>query len=128
MKLNPDCIRDILLTVEDTTDLHNWLAYPNEADRCPLLQNYDIEDVKYHFNQCLLSSLIIGDIADLNYDFIIKDLTPQGHAFVADIRSDTIWNKVKLAGKELGIYSLNSLVQIASSVVTNLITGHFTGT
>lgn len=28
MKLNPDCIRDILLTVEDTTDLNNWLNYP----------------------------------------------------------------------------------------------------
>lgn len=127
MKLNPDCIRDILLTVENTTDLHNWLDYPKEADQCPLLTFYKEEEVKYHINQCLLSGLLIGDISDLSFSFIIRDLSPKGHSFLADIRADTTWNKVKQAGKSLGIYSLDSLMKIASEVVANLISDHFTG-
>lgn len=127
MKLNPDCIRDILLTVENTTDLHNWLNYPKEADLCPLLTVYNEDEVKYHINQCLLSGLLIGDISDLSFSIIIKDLSPQGHSFLADIRADTTWNKVKQTGKSLGIYSLDSLMKIASEIVTNLISGHFTG-
>lgn len=127
MKLNPDCVRDILLTVEDTTDLKNWLGYPKESERCPRLTAYYEDEVKYHFNQCILSQLIVGEVADLNYSFIIKDLTPKGHAFLADIRADTTWNKIKQVGLNLGVYSIEALSKIASQVATNLITGHFTG-
>lgn len=127
MKLNPDCIRDILLTVEDTTDLNNWLNYPKEKEQCPLLSKYEENEVKYHINQCYMQNLIICDTPDLSYSFIIKDLSPMGHSFIADIRSDTVWKKVKQTGKDLGVYSLDALIKIASSVVTTLITGYFKG-
>lgn len=127
MKLNPDCIRDILLTVEDTTDLNNWLNYPKEKEQCPLLSKYEENEVKYHTNQCFMQNLIICDTPDLSYSFIIKDLSPKGHSLIADIRSDTVWKKVKQTGKDLGVYSLDALVKIASGVVTTLITGYFKG-
>lgn len=127
MKLNPDCVRDILLTVEDITDLNNWLDYPKEKEQCPLLSKYEESEVKYHMNQCYMQHLIICDPPDLSYSFIIKDLSPMGHSFIGDIRSDTVWKKVKQTGKDLGVYSLDALVTIASGVVTNLISGCFKG-
>lgn len=35
MKLNPDCVRDILLTVEENTDFSSQMPYPNDEVEYP---------------------------------------------------------------------------------------------
>ena len=52
---------------------------------------------------------------------LIKDLSPAGHEFIANIRSDSNWKKVKDISKNIGSSSLNALTQIAVSVVSSLI-------
>lgn len=122
MKLNPDCIRDILLTVEDVTSPHVFMNYPDEY---PRLSNYSQDEVIYHIKQCDMSGFFTKVSWYIGGGCSIIDLTPDGHKFIADIRSDNVWNKTKDIAKNVGSFSLNTLSQIATNVITELISGKF---
>nr|WP_242851552.1 DUF2513 domain-containing protein [Clostridium sp. DMHC 10] len=55
---------------------------------------------------------------------LIHDLSPYGHEFLANIRSDTNWSKTKEIASKVGSFSLDALSKIAVSVVTSLIKGN----
>jgi len=120
VKLNPDCIRDILLSAEDNTGYSEYLEYPGELDKCPLLKKYNDEEVKYHIMQCKKSYLLEVD-TDLAGNFSINDITPSGHEFLANIRADNIWNKTKDIAERVGSRSLDTLTKISIGVVTEII-------
>lgn len=122
MKLNPNCIRDILIAVEENTGYKIYLDYPTEKDKCPSLANYEDAEIRYHIYQCYKSGLIelVGK-EDLCGNIPINDLTPAGHSFLANIRSDNVWNDVKKVSLKVGSTSLTALTQIASGIVSTLI-------
>ena len=125
MKLNPDCIRDILLTIEQIPSVnHHW---DFNSDTIPqLFPQYTMEEVMYHLRQCELNGFLLSPSHSLNYDyFSVLDLTPAGHSFLANIRENTVWNGVKNIAGKVGSRSLDALVQIASNVVTELIKAQF---
>ena len=121
MKLNPDCIRSILLSVEDSTTFINSFEY-KISETYPLLNDYSHEEIIYHIKQANLNGMFTKvsyyDNGDLIY---IDDLSPKAHEFLANIRSNDIWTKTKSIASQVGSISLNSLCQISSQVVTNLI-------
>lgn len=121
MKLNPDCVRDVLLTVEEETDFNQMWTYTFETIP-KTLSPYSHQEIIYHIAQCEKSSLIDGfksyDDGDM---IVVGDLTPDGHEFLANIRSETLWRDVKDVGKKVGSFSLSSLMQIASGIVTCII-------
>lgn len=123
MKLNPDCVRDILLTVEEVCDgddfLHIDEDYDLESDN--FLYKYNLKEILYHIRQCNMCGFFIGCSSDYNDGYLIMDLSPEGHEFLADIRSNSIWNKVKKKSEQIGVKSLGALSQIAISVTTALI-------
>ena len=121
MKLNPDCVRDILLVVESLPNLKNYYRFDRESVS-ELFPNYSFDEIMYHTRQCDLSGFLHNASATMNYEtYTISDLTPKGHQFLADIRSDTIWNNVKEVSKKVGSNSLSSLSQIATGVITQII-------
>lgn len=120
MKLNPDCIRDILLLVEDSTSLDDYLDISPE-DLPENLTNYSPKEVMYHIKQCEMSNLLLVASWYLDGSCMISYLTPCGHQFLADIRQDTNWNKTKAIAKSVGSDSLDVLKQIASGVIATLI-------
>lgn len=124
MRLNPDCIRDILLTVEENTDFSTYMRF-NEGTDYPLLKKYSTDEVFYHIKQCELSCLIPKVSFSFGPSCLIEDLTPSGHEFLANIRSDSAWNKTKEISKNIGSSSLDTLKQIATGVITELIKSQF---
>lgn len=90
MKLNPDCLRDVLLVVETNASTSQWV----EAKTLLAEVNWFMDE-----------------------GFLIKDLTPSGHQFLADIREDTNWNKVKSVLKKVGSFSISAITQAAAGVV-----------
>lgn len=121
MKLNPDCIRDILLSVEDACDYSRTMQYQKNTD-IQRLQKYSHDEIIYHIKQCNLSGLILGVHAyDGGITISISDLSPTGHAFLANVRKDTIWNSTKSIAAKIGSKSLDALMQISSNVITELI-------
>ena len=126
MKLNPDCIRDILLTVEEHSDYIHATEYKYGSSQFSRLNSYTQEEVAYHVMQCEKSALIYGvHFYDCGASIDIRDLTPDGHKFLANIRENKIWNGVKSISAKVGSSSLDVLTQIASNVVTELVKAQF---
>ena len=120
MKLNPDCIRDILFYVEGNTDLNKHVTFKSESP-IKQLDNYSTEEILYHVKQCELSGFFERTTRNLVGDCTISYLSPAGHQFLSNIRSDNVWNDVKEISKKVGSNSLQAIVQIATSVITTII-------
>lgn len=125
MKLNPDCIRDILLVVEEIPDInHRWRF--DEETIPELFPNYSFDEVMYHIRQCQLNNFFFQATINITgTSCVVSDLSPEGHEFLANIRNDSFYNKVKSIGAELGVQSLNDLTQIALSAASLIIKSHF---
>ena len=104
MRLNPDCIRDLLLEVEENVDIGKGYRYNFESlTSNNRLAKYTKNEVLYHANQCEMSGLLVDVRITNDFNCYITDLSPNGHAFLADVRAETLWNKVKDKAKDLGI-------------------------
>lgn len=125
MKLNPDCIRDILLSVEDICDANHYFDYGQDSEN-EFIKDYDSNTLYYHFRQADLSGLLFGANFDMAGNFYCTDLSPEGHKFLNDIRSDTNWNKTKIIAKNVGTFSLDAIKTISTGVITNLIQQNLT--
>lgn len=126
MKLNNDCVRDILMTVEDNCDFEKAFTYDKSEPIPKRLKSYSHDEIIYHIRQCKMSNLItVSKFYNSGATVIINDLTPSGHQYLTNIRSDTVWNKTKKVAGEIGVYSLNSMVEIANQIVISIIKSHF---
>lgn len=121
MQLNPNCVRDVLIAVEANTGYNIYFDYPKERDNAPSLSTYSDDEIRYHILQCAKANLIELKSRDLAGNLGITDLTPNGHEFLANIRSDTVWNNVKEVSSKIGSTSITALAQIASGTITALI-------
>lgn len=118
MKLNPDCIRDILFVVENNATYSNDVS--EETIFKELDSKYPREEILYHVRQCEHSGLFL-QVVHYFGSFSIQDLSPYGHQFINDIRQDNNWSKTKEIAKSVGSFSLDVLKVISSQVITNLI-------
>ena len=123
MRLNPDCIRDILLFIESTTN--SKIRSVGFVSILENLSQYDEDTIHYHLYQIKNSELILNLYVAGGNPFLIGDLSPKGHEFLENIRSDSNWNKTKEIAGNIGSFSINNLSQIAIGVVTQLITQNF---
>lgn len=125
MKLNPDCMRAVLMAVEDAVD--GTIIFEYSKDFVPeRLKLYAHNEILYHFRQCSLSGLLVGFREMNNGDcFIAIDLSPAGHSFLENTRKDKNWERTKEIAKRIGSTSVDALVQISSNVITELIKAQF---
>ena len=125
MKLNPDCIRDVLMDIEENTTINTSWKYDSLNSPKRLL-DYDRFEIAYHARYCYEANLIKGFSIGGNSETIYAmDLTPKGHEFLSNIRENKIWNGVKVIAGKIGSSSLDALIQISSNVVTELIKAQF---
>lgn len=123
MKLNPDCLRDILLYIEETTDLDTHVIF--EPNNLPSeLLGYPPEEVMYHIKQSQLADLIVLKSWFVSGSCLVRYLTPEGHKFISNIKNDSIWAKTKEISKSMGTISISLLTQIASNVAVSVIQSH----
>ena len=118
MKLNPDCIRDILFVVENNATYSNDVS--EETMFKELGSKYPKEEILYHVRQCEHSGLFLKVVHYFG-GFSIQDLSPYGHQFINDIRQDNNWNRTKDIAKNVGSFSLDVLKEISSQVIATLI-------
>ena len=131
MKLNHDCIRDILLYVEKHciyeendrgyTSMH--LVTDNELYDAPELSSkYDEDTITYTVAQLFLDNMIIGTHRERGTIFHMADcnieaLSPRGHEFLDNIKDDTVWKKAKkFVGEYLTSTSFSIIANVASKI------------
>lgn len=120
MKLDPDCLRDILLLVEKKSSFEGMFSY-SDFMNSDLVNKYDTGKIFYHIKQAAMSNLITKVTWTKDPDFSFSDLTPEGHKFINDIRNEQNWEKTKSVAKSIGSFSIDALKSIASGVVTSAI-------
>lgn len=120
MKLNPDCMRDILLRMEDAS----YLEELSPGTIYNALPNYTRDDIDYSIIKLKEAGFIDAIIKEYDSGIIIlrlDDITYNGHQFLADVRSDNVWHSVKEVSKKVGSNSLNAISQIATGVISAII-------
>lgn len=127
MKLNQDCIRDILLACEKLLVMNDDGTMNEISDKIlsTYISNYDLATIKYTVKYLKEADLLNASIFEADMvavlGFFIYDIKPLGHEFISNIRNDTIWNKVKDYSKKVGSTSIKSLINIAEIVVSEAI-------
>lgn len=119
MKLNNDCIRDILIFIEENTT--NEVLSISSDDIISALDGYTSSEIYYHIRQ-IDKYNYVDDVE--YYDDepqIICDLSPAGRTFVNNIRSNTVWDSTKNIISKLGSASLPIVSSIAEKELTKFL-------
>lgn len=123
MRLNPDCLRDLLLEMEDATNginLINYTLADTEIEDISInfkcSTKYSATEIYYHLKQCEYSGFFIRPSWYLDNRFSILDISPEAHKFIENIRSQSRWEKVKSISGKIGSFSIDVLKQVAASL------------
>ncbi len=127
MKLNPDCIRDVLLYLEENLSISPELEF----------LHMDIhqlgKDLNYPLNEIANTVLSLNDAGFIVSDtfsagdgcvmIMISRITYSGYEFIELVRPESVWKKVKSTGKHIGSFSFSVITQIATNVLSSLVNG-----
>lgn len=120
MKLDIDCVRDILLELEQ---LPLGCYTPNNF--LSSIKKHGIDDVEYCLAKLKETGYINADIRQYQsgqYDYYgIYDMTFSGHQFLEKIRDNKVWAKTKTVAGHVGSMAFDVITQIATSVITEII-------
>lgn len=120
MKLNQDCIRDLLLYLEENLSYQNIVTINNMS-----LKNYSTSNLVYTADK-LIEAGYLDCIKSRSMDeecptIIAKSITYAGHQFLDNIRDDTVFAKTKSVLSGLKSVSVEIISETASKVITNMI-------
>lgn len=127
--MDPDCVRDILLSVENggiffpSTHFYDGEEINEFLQNDPVFEKYSLEKLLYHADLCDEFGFLKA--SSMSAGMSISDLSAQGHLFLADIRNDNVWAKTKEVSNKIGVSSLEALKQIAVNVASSLISNYF---
>lgn len=119
MKLNHDCIRDVLKHVEN--DLH----FTKMKQSLSLnIDGYSHDEVTYTLMLLVDSGYIIGDIRKYNdgaVNVLYKHLTMKGHELLDNIRDDNVWKTTKEKLSKISSVSIGIINDVASQVISSIL-------
>lgn len=115
MKLIHDCVRDVMLYIEENLQDNRTISTSAIAND---LSKYSLEDIKYtckKLNEARyleISNSIGGGIAIISMSY-------NGHIFLDSIRDDGVWKETKSKVSKIASVSLPILQQVAATIITN---------
>lgn len=119
MKLNNDCVRDLLLYIEDKIAINDSIAI-SEIE----INKYTSEELIYTAMKLKDAGYIKGNVRKYingEADVYVNELTWDGHKFLDNIRDDGVWKTTKEKLSKFSSVSLSIIENVASQVITNLI-------
>lgn len=124
MKLNHDCIRDLLLYLEENLNLGSFLNISSEFNE-DVLSSYSANDLIYTAQKLLEANYINAEIMHFMGTNIpsvrIRSITYQGHQFLDNIRDDGVWKETKKIASKVSSASIKILSDIAAQVISNIL-------
>ncbi len=120
MKLNHDCVRDLLIHIEE------HLSYGFYMDISAVeLKNYSTEELLYAADKLLEANYLIGNkrtsIGPTLPDIRIISISWNGHQFLDNIRDEGVWKDTKNVLSKFSSVSLSFVGNVASQVITSLV-------
>lgn len=126
MKINYDCMRDILIFLEDNLLYDDELS-PNiiSLDNLKSAQelNYSLQDIAYSslmLNEAGLINVHISNADNCIIDIYYLSITYEGHQYLEKIRSDKVWTKTKGVLSKIGATSIDIITKVASNIIVEM--------
>ena len=123
MKLNHDCIRAILLDVEETSKLNVFLSL-EELLQLKRISKFPTDEVEYSIVKLKEAGYIDVSLSYGNNKLTWVNmglLTWEGHKFLDNIRDENVWKDTRNILSKFTSTSISIASDIASSVITKLI-------
>ncbi|GAX07118.1 hypothetical protein IWT25_02466 [Secundilactobacillus pentosiphilus] len=125
MKLDHDCVRDLLLLLEkvpfEDGDYFDLDAIINSSNITNITDLYSVDTIHYAFVELVDAGYVDGDTVGQNpitYGFI--KITFEGHKFLDNIRDESVWKQTKQTIiSKIGSASLNIISSVASKVISD---------
>jgi len=130
MKLDKDCIRVVLIYIEDHCiyevnkfgDKRMHIVNLHELTGSKELSIFPEDDVRYTVVKLLEGNYIKGSLipknSGVNFDIVqITQLTLRGHDLLDNIRPESVWNKTKGILSKVGDFSLGIMSQVAGETM-----------
>ena len=121
VKLNQDCIRDILLTIEDMDYTMEGLT-KESFETTERMQKYDPIQILYTLKRLYDARFVEVAFAkgEAFYVFyIVHSMTYEGHQLLDSIRDEHIWLETNKKASKVSSVSIPVLQNIATSVMKN---------
>lgn len=127
MKLNQDCIRQVLLDIEQNVELET-VGY-EQAISQKTFETFSREEIIYSIMKLKEANYINASIRNISGSgfplILFGSITWEGHKFLDNVRDSQVWSKTKAVAKHLESVSITLISNIASQVITNLIEKEF---
>lgn len=127
MKLDYDCVRDLLLTLEEKLQFAENMEYPDlfsdDIEKHELLRKYSKAQIAYTTQKLIEAGyidayVIPGD--DCYNGAIYSSITFEGHQYLDKVRDSRIWENVKTKLLSAGnSASLKIIEVIAEKIIMN---------
>lgn len=128
MKLNQDCVRQVLLDIESNLDVPPQFQDYKNVISPKTFDKYGDDDVVYSLLKLKEAGYIDAEetyASNQLYWFNISSITWDGHKFLDNVRDPKAWKMAKSALSHLESVSIDLVSQTASAVISNLISKNF---
>ena len=123
MKLNYDCVRSVLLTVEKSKTIDEELNLnPLTVEQLP---KYEDNEILYTIEKLKEAGYINAALQFAAGHFIdgaVSSTTYSGHEYLDNIREPDVWRKVKAMLKNAGATTLPLISQAAQMLIGSQLT------
>lgn len=119
MKLNKDCIRQILLATEKNNYVEASLT-PSTYRNSFNLSEYNEGEIAYCIARLGEGNFLNVTTHKDSYDrthYVVNSLTYSGHEFLDTIRDDNIWKETKEVASKVSGVSIPLILDIAKSLI-----------
>lgn len=126
MKLNPNCIKDLLEVFESDVQRANiTYSYPNweELQENASLKKYSLNEISYHCQQLYLSELFYYGEIHSGGGISFVDIMPEAHALLANLRIPKTFKLLQKFIDIAGGASIKQMADIATTATMNLLPG-----
>lgn len=128
MKINPDCIRDVLLYLEEELTINIYDKNFNAITLSQVTENfreqYSEEDIWYTIYNLVQIRFLEGKFQDAGKHKMsicdIENISWNGHQFLNTVRPTSIWNATKQKAKQIGGMSVHGLSLISGAIIQGL--------
>lgn len=128
MKLNQDCIRDVMLYIESNAEFGTFIYLKSFLDASEL-SKYDNDTIKYTLGKLDETGYLKSSCQWIDnnvYSFSTGMITWEGHKFLDTIRDTKIWSKTKQITSKFSSVSVSMVENIASQVISTIVQSQMT--
>ena len=127
MKLNYDCVRSVLLTVEKSKTIDeelniNPLTVETIFEQLPKYEDSEILYTIEKLKEAGYINAVLQFAAGHFIDGAVSSITYSGHEYLDNIREPEVWRKVKAMLKNAGATTLPLISQAAQMLIGSQLT------